>query len=67
MVVRFFVRTTIDKVGGEVDGLTPFGIELLETRAVGTADTVISREEAKEIIRVEDSIEDLNTVSEFYT
>ena len=65
--MRFFVRTTIDKAGGEVDGLTSFGIELLETRAVGTADTVNSREEAKEITRVEDSIEDLDTVSEFYT
>ena len=65
MVVIFFARTTIDKVGGEVDGLTSFSIELLETRAVGTPDTVISREEAKEITRVEDSIGDLNAVSEF--
>ena len=67
MVVRFFTRTTVDKVGGEVDGLTSFGVELLETCAVGTADTVMSREEAKEMTRVEDSIENLNAVSEFYT
>ena len=63
MVVKFFARRTVDKVGGVVDGLTSFGVELVEVRAVGTADTVMSREEAKEMTRVEDSIDDSNAVS----
>ena len=57
VVVRLFVRRTVDKFGGEkVDALTSFGFEMIEMFSVGRAHIVTNKEEAKQMIRGRDSI-----------
>ncbi len=57
VVVRLIFRWTVVKFGDEeVDGLTSFGVGIIETCSVGKANAVMSKEEAKRI-KAKDSIE----------
>lgn len=60
VVVRLFARRSVGKVGGEKDdGLESFGVGTAELYSVGIANKVPSREKAKQMIKVRDSIEGL--------
>lgn len=64
LVVRLFARRSVGKVGGEMnDGLESFGVEIAELCSVGIANTVPSREKAKQMVKVRDGIEGLNALS----